>query len=117
MSEALIFDVNWEEFEQQVIQASHTTPILLDLWADWCPPCIAIAPVLKQVAEARKGQIRLAKVDVDEGDNMKIAGRYQARGFPTILLIVNGEERDRFYSAKPRSFVEQFIDRALQGGA
>jgi putative thioredoxin len=51
----------------------------------------------------------LAKVEVDEGENMKIAGRYQVRGFPTLILFHYQTEKDRFYGAKPASFIHQFI--------
>lgn len=107
-----IFAVSVEDFEQKVIEASQQRPILVDLWAEWCPPCIVIAPVLEQVIHAANGKIALAKVEVDEGKNMKIAGRYQVRGFPTILLIIQGEEKGRFSGAKPRAFIEQFINES-----
>ena len=74
-----IFDVTVESFEQDVIQASHQFPILVDLWADWCPPCVVIAPILKQVIESYDDKISLAKIEVDEGKNMKVAGQYQVR--------------------------------------
>ncbi|MDH5444047.1 MAG: thioredoxin domain-containing protein [Gammaproteobacteria bacterium] len=108
-----IFDISLESFEKMVIQASHQQPILVDLWADWCPPCVVIAPILESVISDREGEVLLAKLEVDEGDNMKIAGRYQVRGFPTILMIHRGEEIDRFSGAKPRQFIEQFIDGGL----
>jgi len=108
-----IFDVSYEDFQQQVIEASDQRPILVDLWADWCPPCIVIAPILEQLVLAADGRLALAKLEVDEGENMKIAGRYQVRGFPTILLIFEGEEKGRFSGAKPRAFIEQFIDQSL----
>jgi len=110
-----IFEVSLEDFEQQVIEASRQRPILVDLWAEWCPPCVVIAPVLEQVIRDAHGEIALAKLEVDEGKNMKIAGRYQVRGFPTILLIYQGEEKGRFSGAKPRAFIEQFIDENLAG--
>ena len=100
-----------ETFETDVIQASHERVILLDLWADWCPPCITIAPILEQVVEKYHGGVELVKIEVDEGDNMKIAGRYHVRGFPTILLFQNGEEKARFDGAKPASFIHEFIEQ------
>ncbi|MDH5219370.1 MAG: thioredoxin family protein [Gammaproteobacteria bacterium] len=109
----IIFDVNFEEFDQQVIAASKQRPILVDLWADWCPPCVVITPVLEKLVSERGGEIALAKIEVDEGLNMKIAGRYQARGFPTILLFFQGELKGRFHGAKSQSFIEQFIDESL----
>lgn len=104
-----IFDTTVESFDKDVIQASHQCPILVDLWADWCPPCVVIAPVLKKVVENYESKISLAKIEVDEGKNMKIAGQYQVRGFPTILLIHHGEEKARFSGAKSASFIEDFI--------
>ena len=108
-----VFDTSLEDFEKDVIQASHNHPVLVDLWAEWCPPCVVIAPVLKQVVENYDEEISLAKIEVDEEENMKIAGRYQVRGFPTILLIQNGEEKARFSGAKPASFIEDFIDQNI----
>ena len=105
-----IFDTTAETFDKDVIQASHQHPVLVDLWADWCPPCIVIAPILKKVIESHTTKISLAKIEVDEGKNMKIAGQYQVRGFPTILLIQNGEEKARFSGAQSQSYVEDFID-------
>jgi len=109
----VIFDASFEGFDQQVIAASKQRPILVDLWADWCPPCVVIAPVLEKLVIERDGEIALAKIEVDEGLNMKIAGRYQARGFPTILLFFQGELKGRFHGAKSQSFIEQFIDESL----
>ncbi len=108
-----IFDVHLLDFQQRVIDASHDTPILVDFWADWCSPCIAIAPVLTRVIEGFAGKVRLAKLEVDEGENMKLAGHYRVRGFPTIILFRDGEECDRFSSARPRHFIEEFIQRNL----
>ena len=105
-----IFDTTVESFNEEVIEASHLHPILVDLWADWCPPCVVIAPILKQVVENYDSDISLAKIEVDEGKNMKIAGQYQVRGFPTILLIINGEEKARFSGAQSAAFIENFID-------
>jgi putative thioredoxin len=102
-----------DSFEKDVIQASFEQIVLLDLWAEWCPPCITIAPILEQVVTDYDGQVKLVKIEVDEGENMKVAGRYQVRGFPTILLFRDGEEKDRFSGAKPASFVQQFIEGQL----
>lgn len=107
---SLIFDVDYEQFDELVIKASGEKPVLVDLWAEWCSPCLVIAPVLKKLISEYDGAIRLAKVEVDEGENMKLAGHYKVRGFPTVLLIMNGEEVARFSGAKPLSFLRDFID-------
>jgi thioredoxin 1 len=109
----LIFNVNLDEYEHRVLHASSDVPVLVDLWAEWCSPCLVIAPVLKHLIEEYNGRIKLAKVEVDEGENMKLAGRYKVRGFPTILLIINGEEVARFSGAKPMSFLRNFVDEHL----
>jgi len=109
-----IFNVDYENFQQEVIEISHQHPILLDLWAEWCSPCLVIAPILKQVINDYDGQLLLAKVEVDEGKNMKLAGQYQVRGFPTLILLQNGAEQGRFHGAKPKSFIEAFIQQHAQ---
>ena len=113
MTEPHFFEANLEDFEQSVIAASHQTPLLVDFWADWCGPCHAVAPALKSVIADREGEIRLAKIEVDEGENMKLAGRYAVRGFPTVMLLVNGEEVSRFAGAKPAHWIDQWIDESL----
>ena len=109
-----IFDTSVEAFEEDVITASQQYPILVDLWADWCPPCIVIAPILKKVVENYDTKVALAKLEVDEGKNMKIAGQYQVRGFPTILLIQHGEEKARFSGAQSASYIEDFIEQNIE---
>jgi len=106
----LIFDVDLGQFDEMVIEASNEKPVLVDLWAEWCSPCLVIAPVLTRLVDEYGGRIKLAKVEVDEGENMKLAGHYKVRGFPTVLLMVKGEEIARFSGAKPLSFLRNFID-------
>ncbi len=116
MSDNLIFDTSLDTFEEDVLQLSHQRPVLVDFWAEWCPPCVVVAPLLEQVVNERAGEVVLAKLEVDEGENMKLAGRYQVRGFPTIILFQNGEEKGRFSGAKPASYIEQFIDEHSDTG-
>ena len=107
-----IFEVDGnDEFEEKVIQASHQQPVLVDFWADWCSPCLMIAPVLAKVIPEYEGKVLLAKIDADE--NMKLAGRYKLRGFPTIIMFIDGEEVGRFGGAKPAPEVRRFIDGHL----
>ena len=114
MDNPLIFEVHEPEFQALVLDASKQGPILVDFWADWCPPCSVLTPVLERVVKGYGGALRLAKIEVDEGENMRIAGRYSLRGFPTVLLIMNGEEKARFSSARPDGWVKQFIDEHLK---
>lgn len=106
-----IFVVDLHDFDEKVLNASHTKPVLIDLWADWCSPCRVIAPMLEKIIIEFEGQLSIAKIEVDDGDNMKIAGHYQVRGFPTLILFQNGEEKGRFSGAKPLTFIRQFIEQ------
>lgn len=108
-----IFDTDLYHFERDVIEASRDHIVLVDFWADWCGPCHALSPVLARVVPRYDGRVRLAKVEVDAGENMKLAGRYGCRGFPTVLLFKDGEERARFHSARPEHFVREFIEAHL----
>ena len=96
-----------------VVAASRSTPILVDFWADWCAPCHAIAPQLARVVADLQGAVRLVKVEVDAGENMKLAGHYRLRGFPTIMLFNGGVERGRFSGAHPAHWIERWIDQHL----
>ena len=102
-----------ENFEQEVIQASHSKPVLVDFWADWCSPCIVIAPVLERVLVEYEDEVSFGKLEVDEGENMKLAGRYRVRGFPTIMLFKDGVEVARFSGAKPAQFIDSFLQQHL----
>ena len=111
MNSENIFNVMLDDFEEKVIQPSFSKPILVDFWADWCGPCIVIAPVLEKIITDYNGTIQLAKLEVDEDENMKLAGKYQVRGFPTIMLFEKGVEVERFSSAQSYSFIDQFIQQ------
>jgi thioredoxin 1 len=102
-----IFDVNETDFSEKVLEASHQQPVLVDFWADWCPPCRFLTPVLEKVTEGYRGEMLLAKVEVD--DNMHLAGRYQLRGFPTVILFIQGQEAGRFSGARTELQVCAFI--------
>ena len=110
-----IFSVNIHDFEEKVVNASHKKPVLVDLWAEWCSPCNVLAPILQKFIAEYEDELVLAKVEVDEGDgeNMKLAGRYKVRGFPTVILFIDGEEKARFSGAKPLSFLRQFVDENI----
>ena len=112
---SFIFDINGiADFEERVLKASHRNPVLVDFWADWCGPCLYLDPVLKAVIPEYHGKVLLAKLDTEEDENMKLAGRHQVRGFPTVLLIENGQEVARFSSVRTQPFVREFIDTNSQ---
>ena len=105
-----VFHVSLDDFEQNVLEASKTKAVIVDFWADWCSPCIVIAPILEAIATEYEDVLLVAKLEVDEGENMKLAGRYQVRGFPTVIMFKDGEEVDRFSGAKSQQAIAAFID-------
>ena len=106
------FDVEEHNFDQLVVARSQETPVLVDIGAEWCAPCLVLTPLLERLVPAYGGQFLLAKVDADE--NMRIAGRHQVRGFPTVIAYSRGQEIDRFHSSKPEGFVRRFIDSVIE---
>lgn len=110
------FAVDHEQFQDLVLAASHERPILVDFWADWCAPCHQLTPHLYRVVDALDAAIGLAKVEVDEGDNMKLAGHYRLRGFPTVMLFEAGEERGRFSGSRSSPQIRDWLLEHLSLG-
>ena len=109
-----VIDASLADFDKKVIKHSHTTPVLVDFWADWCGPCHVLAPNLIKAVEEEQGRVQLVKVEVDEGENMKLAGRYKVRGFPTVILFIDGIAIDHFSSARPMHFIRDFIHQHIE---
>ena len=107
-----VFSTSYEDFQERVLDVSQQQPVLVDFWAEWCSPCLVIAPVLERVIGEYAGTVLLAKVEVDAGagENMKLAGHYRVRGFPTVMMFRAGEERGRFSGAHPAPFVREFVE-------
>jgi len=112
---AFSIEVTEADFEEKVIEASKKVPVVIDLWAEWCGPCRVLAPVLARLANEYQGKFILAKIDADE--NMRIAGRYAVRGFPTVIGFVAGQEVERFSGAQTEGTIRKFLDRLLPSPA
>ena len=115
----LSFDVEEASFDELVLARSHEVPVLLEIGAEWCSPCRVLGPMLERLVKEYNGKFVLAKVDADE--NMRIAGRHQAKGFPTVIAYSRGQVIDRFHSAQTegflRSFLDSFTERHINRGA
>lgn len=107
----LSYDVDEADFAERVVARSQEIPVLVDIGADWCSPCLMLTPLLEKLVAEYDGRVLLARVDADE--NMRLAGRHQVRGFPTVIAYSRGEEVDRFHSAKPMHFLREFADRII----
>lgn len=81
-------------------------PVLADFWAEWCGPCKIIAPILEEIGEEYDGQLKIAKVDVDE--NGETAKRYGVKSIPTLILFANGQLVERLVGAMSK---EQLLSR------
>jgi putative thioredoxin len=112
---AFTLDVNIQNFEQEVLQASRKVPVLVDFWAAWCAPCRALKPILEKLAREYQGRFRLAKVNSDE--NQALAYRYGVRGIPNVKAFVNGQVVDEFTGALPEAQVREFVERLLPSPA
>lgn len=104
----LSFDVEEASFDELVLARSHEVPVLLEIGAEWCSPCRVLGPMLERLVKEYNGKFVLAKVDADE--NMRIAGRHQAKGFPTVIAYSRGQVIDRFHSAQTEGFLRSFLD-------
>lgn len=107
-----VFDVREDNFEAEVLQASLTTPILVDFWATWCGPCKTLGPLLEKLAAEFNGAFRLAKVDVDK--SQQLAGMFGIRSIPTVMLVKDGQIVDGFAGALPEGQLREFLTRHVQ---
>ena len=108
-----VVTVDFPDFPARVIEASSSRPVLVDFWADWCAPCHSLAPHLERVVDELGGSLLLAKVEVDEGENMKLAGHYRLRGFPTVILFRGGQERGRFSGSRSSHWLRDWLEQHL----
>ena len=96
-------------FKNEVIDSQ--TPVLVDFWAVWCGPCKAIAPTLEELATQYKGKVKIAKVDVDE--NQQIAQQFGIRSIPTLLMFKGGKVVEQLVGGAPKSKLEDIIKKVL----
>ncbi len=111
MASQHIVQISPDNFASEVRQAS--TPVLVDFWAEWCGPCKAIAPILDDLANNNVGKLKIAKVNVD--DNQTLAAEYGISAIPTLLIMKNGEIKEKVVGAVSRRDLEAKI--ALHLGA
>lgn len=97
------------EFESKVLQSDR--PVLVDFWAPWCGPCLAVAPVLDELAESYGDRLTIAKLNTDE--NQQAASRLGIRGIPTLILFAGGREVERVVGVLPKGALQDRIDTAL----
>lgn len=102
-----VFDARLEQFEADVLLKSQEVPVLVDFWAPWCGPCKTLGPVLEKLAAEFNGGFLLAKVDVDQ--EQQLAGYFQVKSVPTVMLVKGGQIVDGFPGALPEGQLREFL--------
>ncbi|MEH6520826.1 co-chaperone YbbN [Sulfitobacter sp.] len=108
----LIKDTTEATFMADVVEASQTTPIIVDFWAPWCGPCKTLVPQLEAAVTAAKGAVKMVKINVDEAQ--AIAGQLQIQSVPTVYAFWKGQPIDGFQGAVPQSEIIEFVDRVIK---
>ncbi|MEY3387233.1 MAG: hypothetical protein RI944_6 [Actinomycetota bacterium] len=108
----VVIDVNENDFQQKVIDASNQVPVVVDLWAEWCGPCKQLSPVLEKIAAEFNGKFILAKVDIDKNQN--IAAAFQVQSIPAVFAIIAGSAAPLFQGAMPESQVRQVLTEVIR---
>lgn len=102
-----LITLNPGNFQQQ----TRSGVVLIDFWASWCMPCKMMAPILNEIAEEIGDEARICKVNVEE--HQQLSAKFSVRNIPTLILLKNGKEIDRFVGVKPKDYLIKQIKKAL----
>ncbi len=104
-------DVTDATFQTEVLDRSMTTPVVVDLWAEWCGPCKTLGPIIEQVVDSTGGRVALAKVDIDA--NPGLAQAFRVQSIPAVFVAQGGKVYPGFIGAQPEHVVRQFVESLL----
>ena len=109
-----VIDVTEATFQSEVLERSMATPVVIDLWAEWCQPCKQLSPVLEKLAVEGGGSWVLGKIDVDA--NPRLAQALRVQGIPMVVAVVGGQLVEGFTGVLPEAQVRQYVDAVLKAG-
>jgi thioredoxin 1 len=108
-----VAEVNDGTFERDV--TGSDVPVVLDFWAEWCPPCRALAPTFDELAKQYAGRVRFLKLNVDE--NQQVPQRFGIKGIPTLVFFDGGREVERVVGASSKAALERVVDKYVMVAA
>ena len=112
MNESLnIKDINEQNFEEEVLKKSEDLLVLVDFWAPWCGPCKQLTPLLEKVVNNSNGKVKLAKINIDE--NQQIAGQLRIQSIPAVFAFKDGQPVNAFQGVIPERKIIEFIEKSL----
>ena len=103
---ANVITITESNFDQEVLKS--TTPVVLDFWADWCPPCKMLSPILDEIANEKNGAVKIGKIDVEE--NHELSARFKIKALPTLIFFKNGEVVEQLVGAPGKKELVSRID-------
>ena len=106
-----IIEINENDFNEKVIEASKSTLLLVDFWAPWCGPCKQLTPLLEKVIKKTNNKVILAKINID--DNQQIAAQLRIQSIPAVFAFKNGQPVDTFQGVIPEKKIIEFIEKSL----
>jgi len=101
--------LNRDNFNEEVLNSP--IPVLVDFWAEWCAPCLLIAPALSEISEEYQDKLKIAKLNVDEFPD--IAMQYQVRGIPNMKIFKAGKIADELVGAVPKQEIVKRLQKQL----